>query len=67
MWQGQDRRQETRQKVNALARARGGVDLAQGRDVGEEEEAGDESIIVEVGSGRIHVKLDMCEIQDRCF
>lgn len=62
-------RQETGDQIEgqALARARGGVDLAQGRDVGEEEEAGDESIIVEVGSGRIHVKLDMCEIQDCCF
>lgn len=50
VWQGQDRRQKTRQKFSALAWGGGDVDLAQGRDVGEEEEAGDESIVVEVRS-----------------
>lgn len=67
VWQEQDRRQGTRQKVNALAWARDDVDLAQGRDSREVEEAGDKSIIVEVGSGGIRLKLDMCEIQDCCF
>lgn len=50
---------ETREGADAAAQARGREDLTQDRDPGEEEEAGDENVIVEVRLRGPDASLDM--------